>query len=110
MLTHISLQYLDNVINNGTAQYANAYFELNYIRAFSLNTSNIYDGNGNPMVSTAPPPPFTTSAPQVAPPASTSLDPTGGVGSIINGALTLSPFGATICVTTIIASISWILL
>ncbi|GBE86887.1 concanavalin A-like lectin/glucanase domain-containing protein [Sparassis latifolia] len=29
--------YLDNVINNGTSQYANAYFEIPYLKVFSAN-------------------------------------------------------------------------
>ena len=29
-------QYINNVINNGTSDYANAYFEINYVKAFSL--------------------------------------------------------------------------
>ncbi|TBU38093.1 concanavalin A-like lectin/glucanase domain-containing protein [Dichomitus squalens] len=28
--------YLENVINNGTSQYADAYFEINYVKAYSL--------------------------------------------------------------------------
>ncbi len=58
---HTCGQYIDNVINNGTAQYADAYFELNYIRAFSVNASNVVDSGGNP-VSASPSAPFTTSA------------------------------------------------
>ena len=39
-------QYLDNVINNSTS-YANAYFELNYIRAFGVNASVVVDSSGS---------------------------------------------------------------
>lgn len=31
--------YLDYVINNGTEQYANAYFEVGYVRVFSANST-----------------------------------------------------------------------
>ena len=39
-------QYLDNVINNSTS-YANAYFEINYIRAFGVNASVVVDSSGS---------------------------------------------------------------
>ncbi|THG93564.1 hypothetical protein EW026_g7702 [Hermanssonia centrifuga] len=45
--------YLDNVINNGTSQYADAYFELNYIRAFSVNSTAVVGSDGTPVTSTA---------------------------------------------------------
>lgn len=32
--------YLDYVINNGTEQYANAYFEVGYVRIFSANSTD----------------------------------------------------------------------
>ena len=53
--------YIDNVINNGTAQYANAYFELNYIRAFAANSSAVVNANGSAVTSGAGAP--TTTAP-----------------------------------------------
>ena len=49
------LQYQDNVINNGTADYASAYFELGAIRAFAVDASN--------DTSTALPPGATANSP-----------------------------------------------
>lgn len=46
--------YLDNVINNGTAQYANAYFAINYIRAYAVNSSVVVDASGSPATSGVP--------------------------------------------------------
>lgn len=40
------MQYVDNVINSGNPQYANAYFELASIRAFSVNgTNTVFNGS-----------------------------------------------------------------
>ena len=55
-------QYLDNVINNGTAQYANAYFELNYIRAFAVNSSMVVNADGSPASSGVGSPSATSSS------------------------------------------------
>ena len=38
------------MINNGTSDYANAYFEINYVKAFSLGEA--VDASGNPDPST----------------------------------------------------------
>ena len=38
------------MINNGTSDYANAYFEINYVKAFSLGEA--VDPSGNPDTST----------------------------------------------------------
>ncbi|KAI8996256.1 concanavalin A-like lectin/glucanase domain-containing protein [Trametes punicea] len=41
--------YLDNVINNGT-NYGNAYFEISYIKAFSLNSPLVATASGGSTV------------------------------------------------------------
>ncbi|GJE89020.1 glycoside hydrolase family 16 protein [Phanerochaete sordida] len=78
--------YLDNVINNGTAQYANAYFDLNYIRAFAVNSSVIVNADGGAVTSGAGAP----SSTGAAGPGASSGASTGGSGSS-SGATILSP-------------------
>lgn len=41
--------YLDYVINNGTSQYANAYFDVGYVRVFTGNSSGtgVNTGSGS---------------------------------------------------------------
>jgi hypothetical protein len=39
--------YLDYVINNGTSQYANAYFDVGYVRVFSANSSGNTESSGS---------------------------------------------------------------
>ncbi|EMD34925.1 glycoside hydrolase family 16 protein [Gelatoporia subvermispora B] len=57
--------YLDNVINNGTSAYANAYFEISYIKAFNVD-GTIVGPSGTASVSpasaTAEPPAGSSSA------------------------------------------------
>ncbi|KAI0659613.1 concanavalin A-like lectin/glucanase domain-containing protein [Cubamyces menziesii] len=36
--------YVDNVINNGTSDYANAFFEIQYVKVFSNSTPFVADG------------------------------------------------------------------
>ncbi|KAF9440842.1 glycoside hydrolase family 16 protein [Macrolepiota fuliginosa MF-IS2] len=38
--------YTDYVINNGTSQYANAYFDVGYVRVFSSNVTGSGSGSG----------------------------------------------------------------
>lgn len=42
--------YNDYVINNGTSQYANAYFDVGYVRVFSSAPANV-TGSGSPSSS-----------------------------------------------------------
>lgn len=49
--------YLDYVINNGTQQYANAYFDVGYVRVFSANNTGpsltVVQQNGGERVTMA---------------------------------------------------------
>ena len=70
------------MINNGTPQYADAYFEIQYIRAFSTNSSAVVSSNGS-SVPTGQPNPSATGP---------GSSPTGGPDSGKPGAaLALSP-------------------
>ena len=105
----LRLQYIDNVINNGTPQYTDAYFELNYIRAFSLNASSVVDSNGNPVSSggASASLPLTTSAG----PSPSGVGNTGtDTGTDTNAARTILPVGVTVCVASVVAAVSWMLL
>lgn len=78
---HALLQYINNVINNGTSDYAQAYFELNYIRAFGVNSSVVVDATGSQVTATA-----TGSSGQIFP---TQSGSSGNSGS--NGATAIVP-------------------
>lgn len=73
--------YINNVINNGTSDYAQAYFELNYIRAFGVNSSVVVDATGSQVTATA-----TGSSGQIFP---TQSGSSGNSGS--NGAVAIVP-------------------
>ncbi|KAI1790516.1 concanavalin A-like lectin/glucanase domain-containing protein [Ganoderma leucocontextum] len=42
--------YLENVINNGTSQYADAFFEINYVKAYSLGDALDPTESGSSLV------------------------------------------------------------
>ena len=41
------------MINNGTSQYANAYFEISSIKAFAVNSSVLVNANGSSAANTS---------------------------------------------------------
>ncbi|KAM5533509.1 hypothetical protein V8D89_012846 [Ganoderma adspersum] len=65
--------YLENVINNGTSQYADAYFEINYVKAYSLGDALDPTTSGTSVVLSS-----------VAPTATSSGNGASGTGT--NGA------------------------
>ena len=71
------------MINNGTSDYANAYFEINYVKVFSLGEA--VDPSGTPVSSSGS--------------ASTATNSSSGAGSVaVNGfaALIAAAFGVTL--------------
>ena len=100
------MQYVDNVINNGTSDYANAFFEIGSVRAYSLNFTAAPDTPDTPSGSAPLSPPVvvkTTAGPDGAPITVTQTlsSPTGkasgapGGAQGTNGASWLSPSGVT---------------
>ncbi|KAI0354274.1 hypothetical protein OH77DRAFT_1426345 [Trametes cingulata] len=94
----VDICYIDNVINNGTSDYANAFFEIQYVKVFSTSAALAPSVSGGSTVLASD----TASA--------TSPGSTGGSGSDTkqNGALgdegaltsvraALAMWGATIC-------------
>ena len=100
-------QYIDNVINNGTAQYANAYFDINYIRAFAVNSSAVVDASGSVVTSGAGAPTATGSN-GASPSSSGSSGATTGGGS--NGANTSHPQVWLAAGAGVVALLSWMAL
>ncbi|KAI0339157.1 hypothetical protein BDW22DRAFT_1336775 [Trametopsis cervina] len=64
---------------NGTSDYANAYFELNSIRAFSVNSTPVVDSNGSSASAGAPSTSPTSSGPGSGGSGSGTIDTSEGV-------------------------------
>ncbi|OCH92531.1 hypothetical protein OBBRIDRAFT_791129 [Obba rivulosa] len=93
--------YLENVINNGTSAYANAYFEISYIKAFNVD-STIVGPSGTVSVSPA----SATAEPPAASSSSGSSSASGsGSNSGSNSSNAASAWGPTLVPTILAAAL-----
>ena len=91
----ISRQYLDNVINNGTSDYANAYFEINYVKVFSLGQPIDPSSSGSSSTIAA------TSSASTATASGASASDTGGSSDASTSRVSFAFVGAA-------AALSWL--
>ncbi|KAH9852960.1 concanavalin A-like lectin/glucanase domain-containing protein [Lenzites betulinus] len=103
----VDICYIDNVINNGTAEYANAFFEINYVKVFS-NTTPLEATTASGSVVLAPDT-ASASATGTAPAQSGSAGAGGNTGGS-NGAQTAVRAGLAVWAATLGAGFAWAML
>jgi hypothetical protein len=108
--------YLDNVINNGTSDYAMAYFEIGSVRAYSANftaspadspSSASQSGSGSVVVKTSTGP---NGAPVTVTETSSVAGPTNSAGAQGKNAATLLIPNVVAPFTGAISLLAWLLL